>query len=290
MTLPADIARFYTVPAHMTDARELDAALKDAPTDIPGMVAYIQNLLLHVHWAGVYGLQPSQALHDQAHTRSAHDMIAAMQARDPRPLAFVRTPAQRAIGNCRHFSCLGTALLRRAGIPARARCGFGMYFEAGKGVDHWVIEYWNGTAWQFLDAQIDAAQRAVLRLEFDPLNVPRDRFLTGGDAWRQCRDGTRDPDKFGIFTENGYWFIAGNLIRDVAALNNMELLPWDVWGAMPKPTDTITPELSAFFDRLSVLTADPDTHFVELRAAYEDPRVHVPPQVFNFLRKQMEPV
>ena len=28
----------------------------------------------------------------------------------------------------------------------------------------------------------------------------------------------------------GLWFIAGNLIRDAAALNNMETLPWDVGG------------------------------------------------------------
>jgi hypothetical protein len=165
-----------------------------------------------------------------------------------------------------------------------------MYFEAGKGVDHWVIEYWNGTAWQLLDAQIDALQRSVLKLPFDPLNVPRDQFLTGGDAWAQCRAGKQDPDRFGIFDEKGYWFIAGNVIRDVASLNNMELLPWDVWGGMLQPTDAITPETFAFYDRLSVLTVDPDRHFAELRAVYEDPKVHVPPQVFNFLRKQMEPV
>ena len=290
MPLSPEIAAFYTKPAPMTDARDLDAALKDVPSDIPGMVAYIQNLLLHVHWSATYGIAQSQSLHDQAHIRSTHDMIATMQARDPRPLAFVRTPAQRAIGNCRHFSTFGTALFRRAGIPARARCGFGMYFEPGKGVDHWVIEYWNGTAWQLLDAQIDVAQRAILKLPFDPLNVPRDQFLTGGDAWSQCRAGKRDPDAFGIFTEKGYWFIAGNVIREVASLNSMELLPWDVWGGMLQPTDTLTPEVFAFYDRLSALTADPDKHFAELRAAYEDPKVHVPPHVFNFLRKQMEPV
>jgi hypothetical protein len=165
-----------------------------------------------------------------------------------------------------------------------------MYFEAGKGVDHWVIEYWNGGAWQMLDAQIDSMQRTALRLPFDPLHVPRDQFLTGGDAWMKCRAGQMDPVRFGIFNESGYWFIAGNLVRDVASLNNMELLPWDVWGAMPQPTDTITPEQFAFFDHLSDLTADPDTHFAELRSAYADPKVHVPSQVFNFLRKQMEPV
>ena len=291
MPLPAEIAAFYTRPGPMTDPRELDAALKDAPTDIPGMVAYIQNLLLHVHWAPAYRMRLNQARQDETHTRSTHDMIALMQRHDPRPLAFVRTLYQRAVGNCRHFSTFGTALFRRAGIPARARCGFGMYFQKDFGADHWVIEYWNGAAWQLLDAQIDAAQRAMLQLAFDPLDVPRDRFLVAGDAWAKCRANKADPDKFGIFNEKGYWFIAGNVVRDFASLNNMEMLPWDVWGDMVKPDEAITPDKFALFDRLSMLTLDPDETFAEIRALYRDgASLSVPPQVFNFLRQRMETV
>jgi len=290
MPLSPEIAGFYNTAAFMTYARELDAALNDVPTDIPGMVAYIQNLLLHVHWAPAYHVRLDQQGQDETHLRSIHEMIAAMQARDPRPLAFVRTPAQRAVGNCRHFSTFGTALFRRAGIPARARCGFGMYFEAGKGVDHWVIEYWNGTGWQFLDAQIDPLQRSVLKLDFDPLNVPRDRFLTGGDAWSQCRAGRKDAQAFGIMDMRGWWFIAGNVIRDMAALNNMEMLPWDVWGAMLQPNDPVTPQVNALYDRLSALTADPDAHFTEMRELYYEPQIYMPSQVFNALRQQMEKI
>jgi hypothetical protein len=291
MPLPAEIAAFYTRPAHMTDPGALDALLQDAPTDVPGMVAFIQNLLLHVHWAAAYRMRLNQARQDETHTRSVHDMLALMQRHDPRPLVFVRTLYQRAVGNCRHFSTLGTALFRRAGIPARARCGFGMYFQKDFGADHWVVEYWNGAAWQLLDAQIDAAQRAMLQLQFDPLDVPRDQFRIASDAWQLCRAGRADPDKFGIFNEKGYWFIAGNVIRDFAALNNMEMLPWDVWGAMIKPDETITADRFALFDRLSTLTLDPDAHFAELRALYrDDPALSVPPQVFNFLRQEMEAV
>jgi hypothetical protein len=291
MPLPAEIASFYTRPAHMTDPGALDVLLKDAPTDVLGMVAYIQNLLLHVHWASAYRMRLNQARQDETHTRSVRDMLALMQRHDPRPLAFVRTLYQRAVGNCRHFSTLGTALFRRAGFPARARCGFARYFQKDFAADHWVVEYWNGAAWQLLDAQIDAAQRAMLQLQFDPLDVPRDQFLIAGDAWQKCRGGQTDPDKFGIFDEKGYWFIAGNVVRDFAALNNMEMLPWDVWGAMIKPNETITPEKFSLFDRLSALTIDPDAHFAELRALYRDDlSLRVPPQVFNFLRQQMEMV
>jgi hypothetical protein len=291
MTLPAQIAAFYTRPARMTDPGMLDAALHDAPTDVPGMVAFIQNLLLHQHWAPAYRMRLSEERVAEAHTRSVADMLALIQRHDPRPLAFVRTLYQRMVGNCRHFSTFGVALFRRAGIPARARCGFGAYFQKDFNADHWVVEYWNGTAWQLLDAQIDAAQRAMLRLEFDPLDVPRDQFIIACDAWAKCRAGAADPDTFGIFGEKGLWFIAGNVLRDFAALNNMELLPWDVWGAMIRPGETIVPEKFALFDRLAALALEPDRHFAEIRALYEgDEALRVPSEVFNFLRRRMEPV
>ena len=291
MTLPPQIAAYYLRPGPMTDPGALDALLKDAPSDIPGMVAYIQNLLLHVHWAPAYRMRLGEERQAETHTRSVRDMLALMQRHDPRPLAFVRTLYQRMVGNCRHFSTFGTALFRRAGIPARARCGFGAYFQEGFHADHWVIEYWNGTAWQLLDAQIDAAQRAMLRLEFDPLDVPRDQFVIAFDSWRRCRAGTADPKTFGIFDQLGLWFVAGNLLRDFASLNNMEMLPWDVWGAMVKPDEDITSEQFALYDRLAGLTADPDAHFTELRALYDgNEALRVPPQVFNALRRQMETV
>ena len=107
-----------------------------------------------------------------------------------------------------------------------------------------------------------------LKPDFDILDVPRDRFLIAGDAWAQCRAGKADPAKFGIAFANlrGLWFIAGNLVRDVAALNKMEMLPWDVWGAMPQPDESLTDEQLAFFDRLAALTRAPDSSFAELRS------------------------
>ncbi|HJW39981.1 MAG TPA: transglutaminase domain-containing protein, partial [Rhizomicrobium sp.] len=289
MTLPPPIATFYTRPGPMTDPGALEALLKDAPSDIPGIVAYTQNLLLHQHWAPAYRMRLTAARLEEPHTRSVHDMLVLLQRHDPRPLAFARTLYQRAVGNCRHFSTFGTALFRRACIPARARCGFGAYFQQGFHADHWVIEYWNGAAWQLLDAQIDAAQRAMLRLDFDPLDVPRDQFVIAFDAWQKCRAGTADPATFGIFQEKGMWFIAGNVVRDFAALNNMEMLPWDVWGAMVKPDEEFTPQKLALFDRLATLCADPDAHFDKLRKLYaSDAALRVPAQVFNALRQRME--
>jgi hypothetical protein len=44
----------------------------------------------------------------------------------------------------------------------------------------------------------------------------------------------------------------------------------------------------AFIDRLAALTVEPDRHFGELRAIYQDPRVAVPTTVFNAVRNLPE--
>ncbi len=68
------------------------------------------------------------------------------------------------------------------------------------------------------------------------------------------------------------------MIRDIAALNGHEMLPWDVWGAMVPDNDKID---RAFIDRLAEQSSHPDADPAALRAAYEDRRVAVPPIVFN---------
>ncbi len=68
-----------------------------------------------------------------------------------------------------------------------------------------------------VDAQLDPLQSDVLAIDFDPLNVPRDRFLVAGKSWEMCRSGRADPELFGIFDMHGMWFIRGNLVRDTAA-------------------------------------------------------------------------
>ena len=68
-----------------------------------------------------------------------------------------------------------------------------------------------------------------------------------------CRDGAADPAAFGLslMKESGMWWIAGNLMRDAAALGNLELLPWDCWGAMPAPDAQIGSDDVVLFDRLA---------------------------------------
>jgi len=187
------------------------------------------------------------------------------------------------------------AMLRVQGVPARARCGFGGYFGTEGFEDHWVCEYWHAeeARWILVDAQIDDRQRDMFPIDFDVTDVLRDRFLIAGDAWARYRAGTADAAKFGLSMANeaGDWFIAANLMRDAAALNNMEMLPWDVWGAMPKPDNPLSDEHLALFDRLAALTRASDASFAELCSRYEgDQRLRVPATVFNAVLNRPETI
>ena len=97
-------------------------------------------------------------------------------------------------------------------------------------------------------------QRAALKLDFDTLDMPEGQFLAAGRTWQMCRRGEADPGAFGLHDEAGYFFIAMNLMRDLAALNKEEMQPWDDWGAMPPSDEAITPDDFALFDRLADLT------------------------------------
>jgi hypothetical protein len=178
-------------------------------------------------------------------------------------------------------------------VPARARCGFGAYFEEGKFIDHWVCEYWNEAEdrWILVDSQIDEKQRKLFDIDFDLMDVPHNRFLVAGFAWKRYRAGRVDPSKFGIMHLGGVDFIAQNVIRDFAALNNMEMLPWDVWGMMKPPGVPLSDDDIATIDRLADLTLDPDGNFGELRSLYEgDDRLRVPPVVLNAVAQRSEQV
>ena len=285
----------YSKPAGMTAAGEYAPLLEGLPGDIPSLTAILHGLLIHEHMAHGYGVTLTEAERSSVHIRPVAPLLARLLARDGRPLPVARQPADRLPVNCRHFTVLMTAMLRAHGTPARARCGFGGYFGNGRFEDHWVCEYWNaaGQRWVLVDAQVDDQQRDWFGIDFDVTDVPRDRFLTGGRAWARYRAGAADPALFGLslINEAGAWWIAANLMRDAAALRNIEVLPWDCWGAMPGPEDPITAELALLFDRLAALTETPDASYAELdRLCQDDERLRVPPTVRSAARDRDEPL
>jgi hypothetical protein len=290
-----DLLDFYTHPGPLTTGGRYALLFDAVPGDVAEIVHIVQGVAIHEYMASAYGFQVPEERRAESHLRSVEEMLDRILALDAKSLALRRRPERRLVGVCQHFSSLMVGLLRAKGTPARARYGFGSYFNPGFFEEHTVCEYWNAaeSRWVLVDPQFDEVWRARLKIDHNILDVPRDRFLVAGDAWTKYRAGASDPSKFGIFVgeQRGVWFIAGELIRDLAALDKMEMLPWDVWGAMPRPEDSLQENRLAFYDRVAQLTRSPDPAFDELRGLYEaDDRLRVPGTVFNALLQRPEPV
>lgn len=284
---------FYARPTAMTSAGRYGSAFGALPRDVGALAAIAHGLLIHGGIMAEYGVRSSNPEPDSAHLRRVEQLLEQILARDDRPLRSRRTPANRVIVNCRHFTVFMVSMLRAQGISARARCGFGNYFGNKLFEDHWVCEYWHTERqrWILVDAQIDSLQKGLFGVDFDVTDVPRDRFLVAGEAWARCRSGAADPQVFGLSTAHaaGYWWIAGNVMRDAAALDTVELLPWDVWGAMPSPGAKINDAHQMLFDQLAAFTQTPDDTLTELRRlCHDDDRLRVPPVVHNRVRHQDE--
>ena len=239
-----------------------------------------------------YGFEPPENRLSEIHLRPIAERLARIMELDDQPLHIAREPERRALQRCNSFALMLVTMLRAKGVPARSRCGFAAYFNPPNFEDHWVCEYWDAQdrRWRLADPQIDDVWRRRLGIHFDTLDLPRTEFLTASDAWRRCRSGEADEQQFGISFAalRGLWFVAGSLVRDMAALNKMEMAPWDVWGAQPQPRAEF--DLS-FLDELAALTRDPERTFAELRRRYdEDDRLRVPPIVFNALNGRPETI
>lgn len=286
------VLEFYATPGRFTVLGEGDFS----SLDIREVVDVVQGLLVYdVVAQPFYGvdLRPSQA--EAIHERDTARLLAVARAVDDRPLTEARPAASRVGARCHAFSRLTVALLRAAGVPARARCGFGAYFRPGWFEDHWVAEYWNAAdaRWTMVDAQLDATWRKMIGFAGDAFSITETEFVTAGHAWRAWRRGELDAGRCGLsaIDEHGAHWIAGNLRLDLASLNKVEMLPWDVWGAGWKPGEQPTDGQLHLFDEVADLTVDSDALFGELRSRYEsDDPLRMDGTVFNVARGQMETV
>ena len=254
------------------------------PHDISQLCRIIQGLLIHTIWAERYGEKLSEERMASASIRHVDRMLEQIQETNSEPIEQSRNLNERFVGNCRTFSVLLASMLRHQGKPARARCGFGRYFKTGWYEDHWICEHWSEEhhRWIMVDAQLDDFQCHELEIGFDPLDVPRDQFIVGGKAWLSCRNGETNPDNFGIFDMRGMWFIRGNLVRDIAALNKAELLPWDGWGLIDREDASISPEDLKLLDEIASMTSD-EVDFSEVRELYKTNKgLLVPPIIKSY--------
>ncbi|WP_405736070.1 transglutaminase-like domain-containing protein [Streptomyces sp. NBC_01537] len=269
--LAPDAAAFYVAQSAFTDPGALAPLYADLPDDGPAQLARVaRDLMIHRLEGGQFGYAiPQDRLHNDAETRYLDDILRIIIGRNDAPLTRRREVGDRFVGVCRDFALLHCSFLRHAGVPARLRSGFADYFGSdGFHADHVVTEYWDDQrGWLLADPQLaDPVVIDTWKVDFDPMDVPRDRFTVAGGAWRAIRAGKADPKTFGLHPPEegpmfGEWFVAGNVRLDLAALNKVETLLWDIWGT---EADTeaggdgreMTEAVCELYDRASLVVCD----------------------------------
>ncbi len=145
--------------------------------------------------------------------------------------------------------------------------------------------------WVIVDAEmLDEAARGLHPIHFDPLDVPHTQFLPAGKAWQMCRIWRTDPRRFGQhYAGRGLYHVASQLVRDLAALNKVEMLADDSWGLARTAFDYLWESDLRLLDRAARLTLAGNEAFPELRALYDlEPRLRVPAVVNTYANDTLQ--
>ncbi|MGW5664979.1 transglutaminase-like domain-containing protein [Streptomyces sp. NPDC003758] len=277
LSLPPDAAAFYTSHSPFSDPGDLAPLYAALPADPRELARVARDLMVHRLEGDLFEYAiPRDRLHNDAETRYVDDILRIVIARNDAPLSQRREPGERFVGICRDFALLHCSFLRHVGIPARIRSGFADYFgEDGFHFDHVVTEYWDpARGWLLADPEL--ADPLVLKahpVSFDHMDVPRDRFQVAGDAWQRIRAGGADPESYGLPLPEGplvgEWFVAGNIRLDLAALNKVEMLLWDVWGVGAGSDGEMTDAIRELYDGAAQVTAE-DGSFTAVRELFAE--------------------
>lgn len=280
----------WTRQSAASDPGRLAGLIDDLPAEVPALRELATGMVFHYRGGGDWaanGIAPGRI--GEIDTRYADVMLEHLVALRP-SLRAPRAPAERLVGCCRDFTLLFVTMARRHGIPARARVGFAGYLLPGWFVDHVVAEVWDPgeQRWRLVEAQVgsdhvDPTDDAPI----DVLDLDRRRFRTGADAWRACRDGHADPERFVVDPEldlvatRGWPQLAQGLLLDLASLGGQEMLQWEYWTRLqgPKP---LADDDRVLLDELAALLSQPDPDPAEVGRRLDRDELRVPPVVQSF--------
>ncbi|MEK8171350.1 hypothetical protein NKH77_23500 [Streptomyces sp. M19] len=135
------------------------------------------------------------------------------------------------------------------------------------------------------DAQLtDPTVMAAFGVEFDPMDVPRDRFLVAGRPGAPSARARRTPYVRPAPARGpmvGEWFVAGNIRLDLAALNKVETLLWDVWGVGAANDADMTDAIRELYDGVADVAGE-DVTFEAARTLFnENDAVRTPRTVLS---------
>jgi len=263
----------------------------DLPDSIEDLCNIVHGLVLQKDYTEeMYFFKAPQERKLEADIRYIEKILDRIMEMDNSQLKKPRVPINRLFGSCRDFSLLLVSFLRHTGIPARIRYGFANYFSHEWFEDHVVCEYWNKQtkSWMLVDSELGKEEIKKNKIDFDPARVPRDKFLTSGVAWKLVRDEKADSNYFGVppIDIKGTWFVFASVVRDLAALNKVELLPWEYTEFSNEHFYKVSerdPSEINLIDKITELSREPGKNLKELITLYRsDSRLNGNNQIISY--------
>ncbi len=243
-----------------SDPGRFSRLVSGLPTDPVGLSEIARNVIVHYRASGH---ELPTATRNDINSRWFEDILAADQSRHPQPLTEEREVTNRVQGCCRDHTLFCLGVLRSHGLPARSRVGFAGYFVEGWHHDHVVVEAWIGDRWQRFDSELGGPMPALPHpMDIGSCAVDSQGFVTAAQVWAAYRNGTLDPETYGVDPDvpviRGERFIFDQVIIEVAHRFGDELLLWDAWGRIGEPGEPVTDEHSLWLDDIArlLLTAD----------------------------------
>ena len=248
---------FYRQHSVFSDPGEFAALWDTVPPTVAEMKAAITPLLFHYRGDGDWGengIAPERI--GEVNLRYAADMVGCVNAIKPIVAGEQRLPNERMVGCCRDWALLLVSLARHHGFAARSRVGFSHYFMEDWWIDHTIAEIWDETEqrWRLVDAELHVPWTLSSGQEVNPLDISREIFLPGLDAWREVRAGRLDSAQFVVHPEidevglRDIPYLWHNTVVDLGALNKCEMLLWDVWGI---DLEEVNPAGASLLDRVA---------------------------------------
>jgi len=261
---------YFKTQSVITDPGEYASLYEGLPADVAACAQVVPGVMSHIFMDPFMGNPIPEERKNEVGLRTIAAKLERMREIDSRPLKEARPFEKKLVSNCRDYSILLCSMLRHQGIPARVRSGFATYFTPGKYEDHWIVEYWNQkeNRWVRVDSQLRPEAVKFLKIDFNPLDVPKDRFITGSEIWVKCRKGEIDPELCGIQQMKGLWFVRGEMMRDMLCLNKLELMPWDCNEFMKYDREPNTEEYQ-LLDKAAELVNGGDKTFTAMQEFYQ---------------------
>lgn len=201
---------------------------------------------------------------------TALSMLAELLRRDPE-YAVTREAKNKLHLTCRCQAILLAATLKAKGVPARVRSGYADYIRTpGQYYDHWITEFYDAAhgRWVLADADIHCDPH----IDFDPADLPRDRFLTGAMAYLALRRGELTPDQLSYASwpvTHGMAAALRGVFYDFHCLMNHEIIFLHQPAYLADKDFAATEEELRELDELAKLMLAPDEHFAALRNIWE---------------------